>query len=112
LFLLLFLALLLCGLFGVQLAVLVKKSVTAQKVTSIAEWLERRSCQRKEWMVNSSEGIKVDDFSRDQIRMLHKAIHELKMVTNEKIMPEEKFIRYDDKNYKKNQEVRSKLDQA
>jgi hypothetical protein len=64
-----------------------KTSVTAQKVTEYPEWLERRSCRKKRdgWYTSSVEYPKTDDFSRDQIRMLHKAIHDYRMVTFDKV---------------------------
>jgi hypothetical protein len=63
-----------------------KTSVTAQKVTSIQSGLKEEVVERKEMDGILHQRVsKVDDFSRDQIRMLHKAIHDYRMVTFDKV---------------------------
>ena len=63
-----------------------KTSVTAQKVTSMQANLKEEVVERKEMDGILHQRVsKVDDFSRDQIRMLHKAIHDYRMVTFDKV---------------------------
>lgn len=61
-------------------------SVTTQKVTGITNNLKDEIQERKEMdTVLHLRVSKVDDFSRDQIRMLQKAIHDYRMATFDKV---------------------------
>jgi hypothetical protein len=63
-----------------------KTSVTAQKVTGMQANLKEEVVERKDMdKVLHQRVSKVDDFSRDQIRLLHKAIHDYRMVTFDKV---------------------------
>jgi len=61
-------------------------SVTSQKVNSITQNLTDEIQERKDMdSILHQRVSKVDDFSRDQIRMLQKAIHDYRMATFDKV---------------------------
>jgi hypothetical protein len=63
-----------------------RMSVTSQKVSGITQNLNEEIQERKQMDTILHQRVsKVDDFSRDQIRMLHKAIHDYRMVTFDKV---------------------------
>ena len=61
-------------------------SVTTQKVSGIEQNLTDEIQERKDMdSIIHQRVSKVDDFSRDQIRMLQKAIHDYRMATFDKV---------------------------
>lgn len=63
-----------------------KTSVTAQKVTGIETNLKEEVVERKHNDTILHQRIsKTDDFSRDQIRLLQKSLHDYRMATFDKV---------------------------
>lgn len=61
-------------------------SVTSQKVDGLQKNMGDETQERKQMDTILHQRVsKVDDFSRDQIRLLHKAIHDYRMVTFDKV---------------------------
>lgn len=61
-------------------------SVTSQRVFGIEKNVNEETTERKQMDTILHQRVsKVDDFSRDQIRLLHKAIHDYRMVTFDKV---------------------------